>query len=73
MYYLVSLHILYEAPNKVLYLSLYVLLRLRKTQNALQLPVFFFFSFFCQRYVGYRNYKSVFLILKIWHRIEIVS
>ena len=72
MYYLVSLHILYEAPNKVLYLSLYVLLCLRKTQNALQLPVFFF-SFFYQRYAGYRNYKSVFLILKIWHRIEIVN
>ena len=39
-------------------------LRLRETQNALQLPVFFF-SFFCQPYTGLRNCNSVFLILKI--------
>ena len=39
-------------------------LRLLETQNALQLPVFFL-SFFCQPYKGLRNYKSVFLILKI--------
>ena len=45
------------------------LLRLRETHNALQLPVFFFFSFFysffCQTYPGLRNGKSVFMILKI--------
>ena len=40
-------------------------LRLRKTQNALQLPTFFFFVFFCQPYPGLQNCKSVLLILKI--------
>ena len=42
-------------------------LRLRETLNALQLPVFFFlsfFSFFCQPYPGLWHSKSVFLILK---------
>ena len=44
------------------------LLRLCKTQNALQLLVFFLFFvflFFCQSYPGLQNSKSVFLILKI--------
>ena len=40
------------------------LLRLRETQNALQFPVFYFLFFF-QPYPGFRNYKLVFLILKI--------
>ena len=42
-------------------------LNFRETQNALQLPLLFFsfFSFFCQRYPGLQNYKSVFPILKI--------
>ena len=39
-----------------------ILLRLRETHNALQLPVFFFsffsFSFFCQRYPEYRGIRS---------------
>ena len=35
------------------------------SHNALQLPVFFLFSFFCQPYAGLRNCKSVLLILKI--------
>ena len=43
-----------------------IFLRLRKTQNALQLPVFFFLLLlFCQPYLGLRNCKSAFLILKI--------
>ena len=36
------------------------LLRLRETHNALQLPVFFLFSFFCLPCSGLRNCKSVF-------------
>ena len=43
-----------------------MLLHLCETQYALQLPVFFF-SFFCQPYLGLRNWKSVLLILKISH------
>ena len=46
----------------------YDLLRLRKTQSALQLHMFFFssfFSFFCQPYPELWEYKSVFLILEI--------
>ena len=39
-------------------------MRLRETQNALQLLVFFF-SLFCQRYPRLRNCKLPFLILKI--------
>ena len=36
-----------------------ILLRLRETHNALQLPVFFFFFlFFCQRYPEYRGIRS---------------
>ena len=46
--------------------SWHKLLRLCKTQNALQLPMFFFLLFFCLRYRGLRNCKSIFLILKIW-------
>ena len=34
------------------------LLRLRETNNTLQLPVFFFFSFFCQPYSEYRGIRS---------------
>ena len=34
------------------------LLRLCETHNALQLPVFFFFLFFCQRYPEYRGIRS---------------
>ena len=42
-----------------------LLLHLHKRQNALNLPVLFFFLFLCQPYPGLRNYKLVFLILKI--------
>ena len=44
------------------------LLCLRKTNNTLQLPVFFFsffFLLFWQPYPGFRNCKSAFLILKM--------
>ena len=51
--------------NNMLQLPVFFLLRLRKAHNALQLHVFFFFSFFCQPYQGLRNCKSVFLILKV--------
>ena len=37
--------------------SLYQLLRLRETHNALQLHGFFFL-FFCQRYPEYRGFQS---------------
>ena len=50
------------SPFKIL-----VLLRLRKSQNALQFSLFFFFLFLWQPYQGLRNWKSIFLILKIWH------
>ena len=47
------------------------LFTLRKTHNTLQLPVFFFFSFFlsffCKPYPGLGNCKLIFLILKISH------
>ena len=49
----------------VICLSLRSILRLHETHNALQLPLFFFFSFFCHLYPGLRNCKLVFLILKI--------
>ena len=43
-------------------LSNHSFLRLRETHNALQLPVFFFFTFFfswlCQRYGEYRDIRS---------------
>ena len=42
-----------------------LLLHLHKRQNALNLPVLFFFLLLCQSYPGLRNYKLVFLILKI--------
>ena len=65
-------HQLWTFPNKTWKASLFIkilldvkLLRLCETQNALQLPVFFFFSLYCQLYPGLRNCKSVFLILKI--------
>ena len=39
--------------------SLYQLLRLRETHNALQLHGFFFFFLFsCQRYPEYRGFQS---------------
>ena len=49
------------------WLNCYGILRWCETCNALQLPVFFFFffSYFCQPYPRLRNFKSVFLILKI--------
>ena len=44
-----------------------IFLLLQETQNALQLPVFFFFLlFFCQPYSGLWNCKLVFLSLKIF-------
>ena len=36
----------------------FIFLRLRETHNALQLPVFFFFLFFCKRYPEYRGIRS---------------
>ena len=40
------------------------LLRLRETHNALQLPVFFFFSFFCWPYPEYRGIRRKKLFYK---------
>ena len=44
------------------------LLSLHKTQNALQLPVFFFFLWFCQPYPGLRNCKSIKILQCGWSR-----
>ena len=53
--------------------NLFILMRLRKTHHALQLPMFFFFSFFflffCQTYPGLWNCKLVFLILIVWQYV----
>ena len=48
-------------------------MRLCETHNDLQLPVFFFFSFFvffCQPCPGIRNWESVFLILKTLNMVD---
>ena len=56
-----------------------MLLRLRETHNALQLPVFFFFSFFsffCQPYPEYRGIRSNKLFyrpLNSWYNSVICS
>ena len=55
-----SIYVFEEKTKNIFKISV-----LCKTQNALQLPVFFFFFFFfCQPYPGLRSCKTVFLILK---------
>ena len=56
---------MFKKQSNFLNVSLSNCLGVRETHNALQLPVFFFFSFFCESYKGLRNCKSVFPILKI--------
>ena len=53
---------IYETVHKY---ELSDFVRLGEMQNALQLHMLFFFLIFCQPYPGFRNCKSVFLILKI--------
>ena len=53
-----------NVPILNLFLVSHNLLRLRETHNALQLPVFFFFLFFCQLYPEYRGIRSKKTILR---------